>query len=108
MERWREQTKANWVDLVSGAQCGLSLFSDLQVGAVVGRRGGVQPDARVTAFVVVVGEDSRVGPWSLVMSQFQISLGRVASSSGRFFAGCVRWARRSLEEPLLANFPCNS
>jgi hypothetical protein len=71
-------------------------------------RGGVQPDARVTAFGVVVGEDPRVGPWSLVMSQFQISSGRVASSSGRFFAGCVSWARRSLEEPLLANFPCNS
>ena len=38
----------------------------------------------------------RSGPFSLVMSQLQTSLGRVAMSSGFFFAGWVRWRRRSL------------
>jgi len=38
--------------------------------------------------------------------QLQISLGCVASNSGRFLAGCVRWARRSLEAPFFASNRC--
>ena len=44
-----------------------------------------------------------------VMSDVYGGTGRrfsLVGSSGRFFAGCVRWACRSLEEPLLASNRC--
>ena len=55
---------------------------------------------------VEVVEEASVGPWSLVMAQLQISLGCMASNSGRFLAGWGRWARRALEEPLLPSNRC--
>ena len=44
-----------------------------------------------------------------VMSDVYGGTGRrfsLVGSSGRFFAGCVRWACRSLEEPQLASNRC--
>jgi len=53
----REPTKANRVGLVGGVQRHLALFTNLQVRAVVHRRGGVQTNAGVSVFVVVIGEE---------------------------------------------------
>ena len=47
--------------------------------------------------------DATLGPASFVMSHDQTWLGRRAISSGFFFAGWVRWRRRSRFSPAIAS-----
>ena len=52
-----DATKADRIQPKCGGQRGLSLLADLQVRAVVHRRRGVQPNARVPVHMVVVVEE---------------------------------------------------
>ena len=54
----RESAKANRVGFVGGVQSHLSLFSNLQMRAVVDRRGSVQSNAGVSVLVIVKREEA--------------------------------------------------